>query len=42
MENRRIITAGFQTEDIDVEQKLRPETLDNYIGQQNKIGRAHV
>ena len=35
MENRRIITAGFQTEDIDVEQKLRPETLDNYIGQQN-------
>ena len=35
MENRRIITAGFQTEDIDVEQKLRPETLDSYIGQQN-------
>ena len=35
MENRRIITAGFQTEDIDVEQKLRPETLDNYNGQQN-------
>ena len=35
VENRRIITAGFQTEDIDVEQKLRPETLDNYIGQQN-------
>ena len=35
VENRRIITAGFQTEDIDVEQKLRPETLDSYIGQQN-------
>lgn len=35
MENRRIITAGFQTEDIEVEQKLRPETLDSYIGQEN-------
>lgn len=35
MENRRIITADFQTEDIDVEQKLRPETLDTYIGQEN-------
>ncbi|NDO46888.1 Holliday junction branch migration DNA helicase RuvB [Clostridium sp. MD294] len=35
MENRRIITSSFQTEDIEVEQKLRPQTLDNYIGQQN-------
>ncbi len=34
VENRRIITAGFQTEDIEVEQKLRPETLDSYIGQE--------
>lgn len=35
MENRRIITAGFQVEDTEVEQKLRPETLDTYIGQEN-------
>ena len=35
MENRRIITADFQTEDTEVEQKLRPETLDTYIGQEN-------
>ncbi len=35
MENRRIITAGFQIEDTEVEQKLRPETLDTYIGQEN-------
>lgn len=34
MENRRIITSSFQTEDIEVEQKLRPQTLDNYIGQE--------
>lgn len=35
VENRRIITAGFQVEDTEVEQKLRPETLDTYIGQEN-------
>ncbi len=35
VENRRIITAGFQIEDTEVEQKLRPETLDTYIGQEN-------
>ena len=35
VENRRIITAGFQSEDIEVEQKLRPNTLDSYIGQEN-------
>ncbi len=35
MENRRIITVDFQTEDTEVEQKLRPETLDTYIGQEN-------
>ena len=35
VENRRIITADFQTEDTEVEQKLRPETLDTYIGQEN-------
>lgn len=35
VENRRIITSSFQTEDIEVEQKLRPQTLDNYIGQEN-------
>ncbi|MCI9354066.1 MAG: Holliday junction branch migration DNA helicase RuvB [Firmicutes bacterium] len=35
MENRRIITSSFQTEDIEVEQKLRPQTLDSYIGQEN-------
>lgn len=31
----RIITSGFQTEDIETEQKLRPQTLVTYIGQQN-------
>ena len=35
VENRRIITSSFQTEDIEVEQKLRPQTLDSYIGQEN-------
>lgn len=35
MENRRIITSGFQAEDIEVEQKLRPQSLDSYIGQEN-------
>ena len=35
VENRRIITSSFQTEDIEVEQKLRTQTLDNYIGQEN-------
>ncbi len=35
VENRRIITVDFQTEDTEVEQKLRPETLDTYIGQEN-------
>ena len=35
VENRRIITSSFQTEDIKKKQKLRPQTLDNYIGQEN-------
>ena len=35
VENRRIITSSFQTEDIEVEQKLRHQTLDSYIGQEN-------
>ncbi len=35
LENRTIITAGFQNEDIEFEPKLRPETLESYIGQEN-------
>ncbi len=33
MENRRIITAGFREEDLELEPKLRPDRLENYIGQ---------
>jgi len=35
LENRRIITAGFQEEDIEIEPNLRPDTLESYIGQEN-------
>ena len=35
LENRTIITAGFQNEDIEFVPKLRPETLESYIGQEN-------
>ncbi len=37
MENveRRILTAGTQEEDKEFEPKLRPDRLDNYIGQEN-------
>lgn len=34
MENKRIITAGFQDEDIEIEQGLRPDSLAGYIGQE--------
>lgn len=34
MENRRIITAGFREEDLELEPKLRPDRLENYIGQE--------
>lgn len=35
MEDRRILTAGIREEDRDTEPKLRPERLENYIGQEN-------
>ncbi len=35
MEDRRILTAGMREEDRDAEPKLRPERLENYIGQEN-------
>lgn len=35
MENRRILTTGFGDDDIEIEPKLRPGTLDTYIGQEN-------
>ncbi|WP_317856371.1 Holliday junction branch migration DNA helicase RuvB [Chakrabartyella piscis] len=35
MENRRILTAGFREEDTEFEPKLRPDTLDTYIGQES-------
>ncbi|MCI1930711.1 MAG: Holliday junction branch migration DNA helicase RuvB [Clostridia bacterium] len=31
----RIITSGFRAEDVDIEPKLRPQNLENYIGQEN-------
>ena len=35
LEERRILTAGMREEDRDTEPKLRPERLENYIGQEN-------
>ncbi len=35
MENRRILTAGFREEDRELERKLRPASLGNYIGQES-------
>lgn len=35
LEDRRILTAGMREEDRDAEPKLRPERLENYIGQEN-------
>lgn len=35
LEDRRILTAGMRQEDRDTEPKLRPERLENYIGQEN-------
>ena len=35
LEDRRILTAGMGEEDRDTEPKLRPERLENYIGQEN-------
>ncbi len=35
MENRRILTAGFREEDRELEPKLRPASLENYIGQES-------
>ena len=35
LEDRRILNAGMREEDRDTEPKLRPERLENYIGQEN-------
>lgn len=35
LDDRRILTAGMRDEDRDTEPKLRPERLENYIGQEN-------
>ena len=34
MENRRILTTGLREEDRELEPKLRPATLESYIGQE--------
>lgn len=34
-EEQRIISSSFQSEDREVEQSLRPKTLEDYIGQDN-------
>ena len=35
MENRRILTTGLREEDRELEPKLRPATVDTYIGQES-------
>lgn len=35
MENRRILTTGLREEDHELEPKLRPATLESYIGQES-------
>lgn len=35
MENRRILTIGLREEDRELEPKLRPATLESYIGQES-------
>lgn len=35
MENRRILTTGLREEDRELEPKLRPATLESYIGQES-------
>ena len=35
MENRRILTTGLREEDSELEPKLRPATLESYIGQES-------
>lgn len=35
MENRRILTTGLREEDRELESKLRPATLETYIGQES-------
>lgn len=35
MENRRILTTGLRKEDRELEPKLRPATLESYIGQES-------
>lgn len=35
MENRRILTTSLADDDNDIEPKLRPDTLESYIGQDN-------
>lgn len=42
MENRKIITTALQDEDKEFEPKLRPQTLDSYIGQESVKGNLSV
>lgn len=41
-EEERIITAGLQAEDGDVENVLRPRTMDEYIGQVSIKGKLNI
>ena len=36
--SRRMIETNITEEDIKLEGSLRPQTLDDYIGQQNSVG----
>ena len=34
--NKRIIETNLKTEDLEIEPKLRPQSMDTYIGQEKK------
>ena len=34
-DENRIITSTMKNEDVDIENSLRPKSLDDYLGQEN-------
>ena len=40
--SRRMIETNITEEDIKLEGSLRPQTLDDYIGQQHLVGKGKV
>ena len=39
---KRVISTQVQEEDLKIEKSLRPQTLDDYIGQQHLVGKGKV